>query len=55
MTPDQRLDYFRSEFEARVAKLAKELADDRVKNAAALQQLGQRVDKLTIELRNLER
>jgi hypothetical protein len=54
MSPEERLDYFRSEFEGKIAKLEKQLAEERTVRAAAFRALEERLDKAVHALKNLE-
>lgn len=54
MTPDQRLDYFRSEFEGKVFAMRKELAEKLAASSERVRQLEERLDKTVHELKNLE-
>lgn len=53
MTPDQRVDYFRSEMKGELARLEKELAGASETVRKRFEELGKRVDVMLRELRSL--
>lgn len=54
MTPDQRLDYFRSEFEGKLSQARKEMADIGRLAGERIRQLEERLEKTVHELKDLE-
>lgn len=54
MTPDQRLDYFRSEFEGNLSALQKGIEARLASVNERVRQLEERLDKAVLELKNLE-
>lgn len=54
MTPDQRLDYFRSEFEGKLSALQKGVEARLASVNEQVRQLEERLDKAVRELKNLE-
>jgi len=54
MDEKARIDYFRSEINGEIAKLAKQLADDRAAWAERLRAVEERIDKMVREVKNLE-
>lgn len=54
MTPDQRLDYFRSEFEGKLSALQKGIEARLASVNERVRELEERLDKTVRELKNLE-
>jgi 5'-deoxynucleotidase YfbR-like HD superfamily hydrolase len=54
MTSDQRLDYFRSEFKGEVARLEKQMADDRKVMAVEFVRLADQLANALRELKYLQ-
>jgi len=53
MTPDQRLDYFRSEIAGELAKLAKAIADTRLAANTRFEELEKKYQALLQQVRDL--
>jgi prefoldin subunit 5 len=51
MTPDSRLDYFRSEFEGKLSKARKELGDSLAASSERIAQLEKSVNELVREVK----